>query len=79
MNTETLSNANTIHHTYGNCYQNIIPCSCKSIMNSSSSNSGNINLKKSSKRKRNSDKFTNVNKDVGAEVIESNLIFHFWQ
>ena len=39
-------------------------------MYSSSSNSGDINLQISSKRKRKSDRFTKVNKDGVAEVIE---------
>ena len=57
----TLPGANTIHHTYGICYQNTTPCSSESIMYSSSSNSGDINLQTSNKSKRKSDRFTKVN------------------
>ena len=68
VNIETLSGANTIHHTYSICYQNTSPCSSESIMHSSS-NSGNTNLQTLSKRKR-SDRFTKVNKSGIAKVTE---------
>ena len=70
INTEKLSGGNTIHHTYGICYQNISPCRSESIVYSSLSNSRDINLQTSSITKRKSDRFTKVNKDGVAEVIE---------
>ena len=85
VNIETLSGANTIHHTYSICYQNTSPCSSESIMHSSS-NSGNTNLQTLSKRKR-SDRFTKVNKSGIAKVTEPYwkwrnqiyLIFNLWK
>ena len=85
VNIETLSGANTIHHTYSICYQNTSPCSSESIMHSSS-NSGNTNLQTLSKRKR-SDRSTKVNKSGIAKVTEPYwkwrnqiyLIFNLWK
>ena len=85
VNIETLSGANTTHHTYSICYQNTSPCSSESIMHSSS-NSGNTNLQTLSKRKR-SDRFTKVNKSGIAKVTEPYwkgrnqiyLIFNLWK
>ena len=44
INIKTLSGANTIHHPFGICSQNISSCSNENIMYSSSINLGNINL-----------------------------------
>ena len=62
MSIKTLSGANTVHRIYGICYQNISPRSSESIMYSSSSNSGDINLRTLIKRKRKSGTFTKVAK-----------------
>lgn len=66
ININTLSGSNTIHHTYGICYQNISLWNGENIMYSFPNDWRSIDLPVSIKKER----VTNIKKNHIAEVIK---------